>query len=379
VPPQFEQAPQPGPNQWQAQVPPLYQQAPQAPAQAPAPAQEPAKKKRMLLIGGLVLVAITALIFREKLTPMIIHPERTTINALMDAAKTNKLALRQLQSLAEQGNAVAESDLGRLYYSGEGVPKDPVEAVKWFRKAADQGYANAQSNLGYMYHNGEGVPKDSAEAVKWWRKAADQGYANAQANLGYMYARGEGVPKDPVEAVKWVRKAADQGYADAQLNLGYMYSQGEGVSKDSAEAVSWYRKAADQGDANAQSNLGIMYHNGEGVPKDSAEAVKWFRKAADQGNATAQKNLASITVFPFAETPKDFEKYLNSLEWGAGKSVKFNHLDSCTTSASYYRCDSGFVVIKDPTGTRTCSLVTAGYNETAYYNTGRCTESHSWW
>jgi TPR repeat protein len=54
-----------------------------------------------------------------------------------------------------------------MYNSGEGVPRDNAEAVKWYSKAAEQGDANAQYNLGLMYNSGEGIPRDDAEAVKW--------------------------------------------------------------------------------------------------------------------------------------------------------------------------------------------------------------------
>ena len=36
-----------------------------------------------------------------------------------------------------------------------------------------------QYNLGRMYATGQGVPKDEAEMVKWWRAAAEQGHAAA--------------------------------------------------------------------------------------------------------------------------------------------------------------------------------------------------------
>ena len=62
-----------------------------------------------------------------------------------------------------------------MYATGEGVPQDDGEAVKWFRLAADQGDVSAQFNLGVMYGAGEGVPQDDGEAVKWYRLAADQG------------------------------------------------------------------------------------------------------------------------------------------------------------------------------------------------------------
>ena len=59
------------------------------------------------------------------------------------------------------------------------MAKDEVEAVKWFRKAANQGVALAQSNLGSLYSRGEGVPRDLVEAYKWRNLAAAQGEAIA--------------------------------------------------------------------------------------------------------------------------------------------------------------------------------------------------------
>ena len=41
-----------------------------------------------------------------------------------------------------------------MYRNGEGVPQDYKEAVKWYRLAAEQGDAIAQTNLGIMYEYG---------------------------------------------------------------------------------------------------------------------------------------------------------------------------------------------------------------------------------
>jgi len=68
--------------------------------------------------------------------------------------------------------------------------------LKWYRKSAEQGNAMAQDNLGVMYHEGEGVTRNYAEAAKWFRKAAEQGYAHAQYDLAVMYHEGKGVSRD---------------------------------------------------------------------------------------------------------------------------------------------------------------------------------------
>ena len=119
------------------------------------------------------------------------------------------------------------------------VQPPPVTKLKEFLKykpKAEKGDASAQFNLGRCYFYGQGVAKDEVEAVKWYRKAADQGNARAQSNLGFCYAKGTGIAKDEVEAVKWYRKAADQGNARAQYTLGMCYRDGEGVAKDEVEA-----------------------------------------------------------------------------------------------------------------------------------------------
>ena len=44
-----------------------------------------------------------------------------------------------LQKAADQGNADAQNNLGRLYATGQGMPKDLGKAAELFQKAADQG------------------------------------------------------------------------------------------------------------------------------------------------------------------------------------------------------------------------------------------------
>src|SRR5208283_2747356 len=104
-----------------------------------------------------------------------------------------KTALSLLSMAAVQGNAAAQTNIGLMYYKGQGVSKDYEQAARWYEMAADQGYAAAQFNLGYMYDQGQGVLQDYKKAAAWYRLAADQGYAKAQANLGVMYYKGIGV------------------------------------------------------------------------------------------------------------------------------------------------------------------------------------------
>ena len=129
------------------------------------------------------------------------------------------------------------------------------------RSLSQEGDCLAEEDLGYMYANGQGVEQSYEKAVEWYRKVADQGYAVAQCNLGYMYSNGHGVEQSYEKAVEWYRKAADQGNAAAQYNLGGMYQYGHGVEQSNEKAVEWYRKAADQGDPDAKKKLSELGAN----------------------------------------------------------------------------------------------------------------------
>ena len=45
-----------------------------------------------------------------------------------------------------------------------------------------QGDARAQASLGAMYYHGQGVPQDYVQAHMWWNLAVSQGSENATSN-----------------------------------------------------------------------------------------------------------------------------------------------------------------------------------------------------
>src|SRR5271165_1183801 len=62
-----------------------------------------------------------------------------------------------------------------MFELGRGVTGDYAEAARWYRKAAEQGEALAQDNLGRMYEQGRGVTQDYLLAHMWHNLAAAQG------------------------------------------------------------------------------------------------------------------------------------------------------------------------------------------------------------
>ena len=244
------------------------------------------------------------------------------------SSKEFKWARKQswFRKSAEDGNAVAQINLGEMYEHGDGVVADPIEAARWYIKAANQGEAEAQFRLGtgniilFEGKSGDFMPPDKLVERGWLLKAALQGHVRAQVKLGDQYYTDFYGSKDPAEAAKWYRKAAEQGNAEAQYHVGATYDFGEGVSKDLAEAVKWYRKSAAQGyqlaleamefiapeeikvsephrageapDSAAQEAFGAGYAAYK--VKDFAMAFSKFGEAATQGHAGAQTYLGAL-------------------------------------------------------------------------------------
>ncbi|MCC8978669.1 tetratricopeptide repeat protein [Bradyrhizobium acaciae] len=130
-------------------------------------------------------------------------------------SKNETLAIDFYRKAVNANYPVAFTALGRLYYSGQKFD----EAFRLLSRAAAQGSALAQSNVGNMYFNGQGVTKDEGQAAAWFRKSADQGYSEGQHNLGVLYENGRGVQKDLDQAVAWLQKAATQGYEPSRREL----------------------------------------------------------------------------------------------------------------------------------------------------------------
>jgi coenzyme PQQ biosynthesis protein PqqD len=163
-------------------------------------------------------------------------PAQIAARALAPAEQSGSLVARGLEAIKNRQRTLASvgleadpeksfrEDLGAndeaLYYMHLG---NYSGAASLFREAADQGEVVAQFNLGLMYYLDDGVPQDYAEAIKWFRLAANQGHAEAQFKLGIMYEKRQGVSQDDATAVSWYRKAADQGHAGAQFNLGRIH------------------------------------------------------------------------------------------------------------------------------------------------------------
>ena len=88
--------------------------------------------------------------------------------------KIYEKALKHFNNAAEQGNPNAQFKLGLLYFCGDGVAQNFVEAKKWFEKAYMKDNGPATYFLSCMYYNGDGTDVDKNKSRWLFEKASEK-------------------------------------------------------------------------------------------------------------------------------------------------------------------------------------------------------------
>lgn len=248
--------------------------------------------------------------------------------------------LRLIQRAADAGSAEGEHRLALIYITGDaGQPRDATRAAELFAKAAAQGHRRAQLNLGTLYFRGQGVARDLIQARAWFeqaaldgdvyasyalgralsesapsatadstraadlfRRAAEKGHMRAALRYGLALAEGSGVKQDLAAAQRWLIQAQQNGVPEAALALGDMAVRTP-ASRDKAanekilkSAISWYQAAASAGVPSGQFKLANAHLAGSGVARDPAQAQLWYSRAAQQGLPEAQQALGVMLL-----------------------------------------------------------------------------------
>jgi hypothetical protein len=183
-----------------------------------------------LMWGGGIAVLATVLILASLPEPKTNGP----------VTKADEFEPKEAEQTAEEQYAA-----GMSLYKEHDYPK----AYTTLRAAADAGSGKAMNWIGTMHLYGDGVKRDPNEALQWFHKAAELDYPGAMANIGTMHGHGVGTVRDVVEALHWFKKAANLGHIDSMLEVARAYEKGIGVKKDAAEAERWLTKAKAAGHA----------------------------------------------------------------------------------------------------------------------------------
>ena len=168
------------------------------------------------------------------------------------------MAMMWYKKAAQHGYVRSEAMLGLAYYTGKKqVKQDFAKAAKWFHIVAKKEesedipvahVAFIQCELGKMYYKGQGVPKNYKEALKWFQKSIKNGETSAMGLLGMMYYSGHGVIQSYIEAHKWLNLASAHGDKEASKIRDGLSKQmtGEQIAKAQDRALEWIEKREGQ-------------------------------------------------------------------------------------------------------------------------------------
>ena len=201
-----------------------------------------------------------ALAFDGTRTPANTKPPVTPVEAFREGAASlkageNDKALSALQYAADQGHALAQWKLGRMYAAGDGVPLNEMRAFEYFSRIANthaedspqhpqaRFVANAFVQLGHYYLDGipnTQVKVDRTRAREMYAYAASYfGDADAQYSLAKLLLDGTSGVKDPKQALRWLNLSANKGQARAQALLGHVMFKGDVVPRQAARGLMW--------------------------------------------------------------------------------------------------------------------------------------------
>ena len=252
-------------------------------------------------------------------------------------------------SAAAPGAEEAMVWLGRHYFQGRGVERDPETAVDWYERAAAVGNPWGKANLAQLtlqMANLKQQPERAQTAAELFEQAlasssfiktADAGYIGetywnlgvaqkalgrdpqnqfrladeklrlawdagdpkAAVILGRMYQRGDGLQRDVATAESWYLRASLKGQVPAMLALAELYD-GEELPGGKAAALSWYVNAAGRGEPGAMLQSGYRFQTGLGTVKDPDRAAFWYRRALAAGVPEAKTYLEDLGLSPIA-------------------------------------------------------------------------------
>ncbi len=190
-----------------------------------APPPKPLSRPMIVAILSLLFVVLTVAFGVSFMLPernfLPGKPQLSSFEQGMEAYTLGDFpkALTLWQTLADEGDVVAQFELAWLYTNGLGTEKNIDQAAVYFAKAAEGGHLEAQHKLGQLYLFGQGVTQSHAQAITWLTAAAEQGYGESQLILGQLYLTGEGTEINLPEADKWLNLAAKQGTPGANEAL----------------------------------------------------------------------------------------------------------------------------------------------------------------
>jgi TPR repeat protein len=124
-----------------------------------------------------------------------------------------------------------------------GIEACPEEAVVWWRRCVElHRHITATYELAVAYYTGEGCPENPDNAVRLFKQAAHLGHAGAAYMLGECLLDGIGLERDRGTALEWLVTAAELGHGLARERVVILLNEDYermDAGTEEAEAKKW--------------------------------------------------------------------------------------------------------------------------------------------
>ncbi len=110
----------------------------------------------------------------------------TTSRCVLDTSpESREMALEQCRRFAKGGDVEAQYELGEYFYNAP-QGRDVAQALYWYEQASLKGHADAQLRLGTLFWQGEGVPANKVQAYILLKMSAVNGSEEAMDNADQL-------------------------------------------------------------------------------------------------------------------------------------------------------------------------------------------------
>ncbi len=163
------------------------------------------KSKSDAVDGAVAGSYLTSLGFSPKVVMFVVSAGSKDLN-LLNMATADKLGIAvTFTTAAQRQRAYAAYSEGLK--ATRGAAPDVGTAAQLYRQSAVLGFAGAQNNLGDLYETGRGVPKNDKAAIYWYTRSAERGEPTAYLSLAQVLSEDTTDTELLVEALKFAALA----------------------------------------------------------------------------------------------------------------------------------------------------------------------------
>ena len=269
-----------------------------------------------ILLAALILMFAPAMVRAETSGPAQL-PEAWVAYDRGDYAE----ALRLWQAACDNGNPRGCYHAAVVHRDGEGVPADFERARALFTQACEQRFALACFNMGVYsegeqqreffkrgcalddvgscarmgmaYRDGDGVEKNPEQAVGYLERACLITEMRAGAACFMLASLYDGhadapITDDPDTANRWLEEGCARNDADSCQNLAWHYAHGFGLETDFVRSAALYQLACDDNAAMEcffvpSQHRASPEYRGREIDRDWRQAAGAYDKACDAG------------------------------------------------------------------------------------------------